>query len=261
MTTPIITITTDFGLQDHYVGTMKGVLWSRCPDAHLVDITHEIPPFSVYAGAYAIDQAASFFPPGTVHIVVVDPGVGTARKAILLESRDQFFIGPDNGVLSLIAGRAQYAAREIANKEYWLECPSGTFHGRDIFAPVAATVAARATKPQDIGPALEKIQVLADLKPTEIEPGLWRGKVLSVDRFGNVITNFCPPTGTFSLNIGHCKITKFRKTFCGAPEGLVFAYAGSSGYMEIGMNQKNAAEKLQVASGSTITLCLRDTIV
>src|SRR5581483_10205191 len=129
---PIVTFTTDFGLADHYAGTMKGVLLSRCPEARLVDISHEIPPFSIHAGAYAIDQAAPYFPPRTVHVVVIDPGVGTARRAVLLEALGQYFIAPDNGVLSMIAARDKnWRAFEIANPALWASSPSSTFHGRD----------------------------------------------------------------------------------------------------------------------------------
>ncbi|MGH9552495.1 MAG: SAM hydrolase/SAM-dependent halogenase family protein, partial [Terriglobales bacterium] len=127
MTRPIITLTSDFGLQDHYVGAMKGVILNRCPQAHLVDITHDIPPFSLYAGAYAIDQTAQFFPPGAIHVVVVDPGVGTDRKPLLVEFQEQLFIAPDNGVLSLaLARNGNSTARELTNRELWLPNPSST---------------------------------------------------------------------------------------------------------------------------------------
>jgi S-adenosyl-L-methionine hydrolase (adenosine-forming) len=261
MTRPIITLTTDFGLQDHYVGAMKGVILSRCPEAQLVDITHGIPPFSLYAGAYAIDQAASFFPPGTIHVVVVDPGVGTDRKPLLVEFREQLFIAPDNGVLSLaLAQTGGSTAREITNRKLWLPNPSRTFHGRDIFAPVAAALAAGIARPEEVGPLLENIQRLSDLQPIELERGMWRGKVLSVDRFGNVITNFLPPTESFSLTIGHHAITELHRSFGAAPPDLLFAYLGSSGYLEVAMNQRNAAQTLQASAGDTITLRLRDTI-
>jgi S-adenosyl-L-methionine hydrolase (adenosine-forming) len=261
MTRPIITLTSDFGLQDHYVGAMKGVILSRCPLAHLVDITHDIPPFSLYAGAYAIDQTAPFFPPGAIHVVVVDPGVGTDRKPLLVECQHQLYIAPDNGVLSLALARDNNStAREITNRELWLPNPSSTFHGRDIFAPVAAALASGIARPEDIGPLLENIQRLPDLQPTEVEHGLWRGKVLSVDRFGNVITNFRPPKGSFSLTIGQHAITELHRSFGAAPAGLLFAYLGSSGYLEVAINQRSAAQSLQASAGDTITLRLRDTI-
>lgn len=261
MTRPIITLTTDFGLEDHYSGTMKGVIFSRCPHAQVVDITHNVPPFSIYSGAYAIDQAASFFPPGAIHVVVVDPGVGTDRKPLLVEFQRQFLIAPDNGVLSLLLARNGIAtAREITNRELWLASPSSTFHGRDVFAPVAASLAAGNIQPQNVGPLLETIERLPDLQPVELKPGLLRGRILSVDRFGNVITNFKPPAGAFSLTIGKHQIDEFRQSFGGAPPDLVFAYLGSSGYIEAASNRRNAAQTLGAAPGDTITLRLRDTI-
>jgi S-adenosylmethionine hydrolase len=266
---PIITLTTDFGLTDHYVGVMQGVLLSRCPDAYLVDITHEIPPFSLYGGAYAVDQAAPYFPPATVHLVVVDPGVGTARKPLLVEALGQIFVAPDNGVLSLIAARdVNLRAREITNSDLWLPNPSNTFHGRDIFAPVAAAIACGSAQVQDVGPTLDNIQLLPDLEPVQQDQGVWRGKVLSVDRFGNVITNFKAANfkAKFSLRIGSREVRKFRQTFGNVrgpatgdtSDTLCFVYAGSSGYLEVGMNRRSAATSLQVSPGDSITL--RDTI-
>jgi len=261
MSRPIITLTTDFGTHDHYVATMKAVILARCPDAQLVDITHDIPPFSLYDGAYAIDQAAPFFASGAIHVVVVDPGVGTDRKPLLVEFQEQLFIAPDNGVLSLALARdGRSTAREITNRELWLPSPSTTFHGRDIFAPVAAALAAGIARPHDVGPLLENIQRLPDLQPVESEPGVWRGRVLSVDRFGNVITNFTPPAGSFSLTIGQHVITELRQSFGAAASDLVFAYVGSSGYLEVAINQGNAAQTVKAAAGDTITLRLRDTI-
>lgn len=266
---PIITLTTDFGLTDHYVGVMQGVLLSRCPQASLVDITHEIAPFSLYGGAFAVDQAAPYFPAGTIHLVVVDPGVGTARKPLMIEALGQIFIAPDNGVLSLVAARDQnLRARELANRDLWLPSPSHTFHGRDIFAPVAAALASGSAQVMDVGPEIEFIQLLPDLEPVQQEQGVWRGKVLSVDRFGNVITNFKAAKfkNKFSLRIGSREVRKFRQTFGEGPthargeshENLCFAYEGSSGYVEIGMNRRSAAASLRASPGDSVTL--RDTI-
>jgi hypothetical protein len=261
MPPPIITLTTDFGLQDHYVGAMKGVILSRCPEAHLIDITHDIPPFSLYAGAYAIDQAAPFFPPGAVHVVVVDPGVGTDRKPLLVEFQEQFFIAPDNGVLSLaLARNGRGTAREITNRDLWLPHPSSTFHGRDIFAPVAAALASGTARPENVGPLLENIQQLPGFTPVELERGAFRGRILSVDRFGNVITNFRPPSGSFSLTVGQHVIAEFRQSFGSAAPDLLFAYSGSSGYLEIAVNQGSAAQKIGAAAGDTAILRRRDTI-
>jgi S-adenosyl-L-methionine hydrolase (adenosine-forming) len=259
--TPIITLTTDFGLADHYVAAMKGVLLTRCPQACLVDITHAIPPFSLYAGAYALDQVAPYFPSGTIHLVVVDPGVGTARKPLLVEALGQLFIAPDNGVLSLVAARDKNStAREITNQNLWLPLPSATFHGRDLFAPAAAAMAAQTIQPKDVGPLLDGIHLLAGLQPQLQKPGLWSGRLLSVDRFGNAVTNFKTSEfkAAFSIRAPRAEIREFRQTFGDAAEGVCFLYAGSSGYWEIGMNQRSAADFLQLAPGDAVTL--QDTI-
>ena len=139
MRLPILTLTTDFGLSDHYVGTMKGVILGICPKAQIVDIGHEVSPFEITEGAYLIAQAYRYFPPKTVHVVVVDPGVGTARRPILMEAAGQYFIAPDNGVLAMIYTREQARIRLISNEKYFLHPVSRTFHGRDIFCRWACT--------------------------------------------------------------------------------------------------------------------------
>ncbi len=262
---PLVTLTTDFGLADHYVGTMKGVLFSRCPGVRITDISHGIPPFSIYSGAYTIDQAAPFYPAATIHVVVIDPGVGTARKPLLLEALGQLFIAPDNGVLSLIVARDKKSkAREITNRGLWLDRPSSTFHGRDIFAPAAAALASRQAKPEHVGPIVPKIELLSDLLPRQIRSGYWQGRLLSIDHFGNAITNFSAaefPTITshrFSLRVGNHRISQFQKTFGAAPNGLCFAYIGSSGRIELAMKQASAAALLNARPGDPVTLRLLD---
>lgn len=255
---PVITLTTDFGLQDHYVGTMKGVILSRCLNSTIVDICHELPAFSVWSGAYAIDQAAPYFPAGTFHVVVIDPGVGTERKPILMEALGQYFIAPDNGVLSLIRRResGHVIVREIANRELFLPRTSATFHGRDVFAPAAAMLAAGTILVEQTGARLRDVEMLDGLAAMSVGPGRWTGKVLSVDRFGNVITNFEASLARngFEIETSRAVVNTLRKTFGGAPEGLAFAYPGSSGYLEIGMNQRSAAVFLQLAAGDSLAL-------
>lgn len=253
---PIITLTTDFGLTDHYVGTMKGVILSRCPNVTVVDITHGIPPFELYAGGYAIAQAVKYFPAETIHVVVVDPGVGTARKPILASACGQVFIAPDNGVLSLIyEADPSVEVREITNHELWLENPSNTFHGRDVFAPAASAIACNRTEIEQAGPVLREFEKLPDIVAEQIAPGIWRGRILSVDRFGNVITNFPPvPGARFELLSGNVPVTDFRLTFSGAPEGACFWYLGSSEYLEIGINQGHAASRLGLSHGASIMM-------
>jgi S-adenosyl-L-methionine hydrolase (adenosine-forming) len=255
---PIITLTTDFGLADHYVGTMKGVILERCPHACIVDISHQVPAFSILAGAYTVGQAAPYFPAGTTHVVVVDPGVGTARKAILVEALGQRFIAPDNGVLSMICARdTAFRARLIINDALFLASPSSTFHGRDVFAPVAAALAGFTAKPEDVGPALSEIKLLPNLFPAQTGPNFWTGTVLSIDHFGNVITNFESArfsSRSFELYVSNRRIPTLYRSFGYAPPGVCFSYFGSSGYIELGMNQGNAAAHLGASPGSPVKL-------
>ena len=237
---------------DHYVGTMKGVILSRCPQALIVDISHDIAPFSILQGAYTIAQSAPFFPPAAVHVVVVDPGVGTPRKPILARDRGQYFIAPDNGVLSLILTK-DAEVWEIANPAWRLPNSSQTFHGRDIFAPAAAAIAGGLAA-EDAGPKLRNIITLSDLEPTRTQAG-WRGKILSVDKFGNIVTNFpvaLAAQGKFAIECGGATIAEFRRTFGDGPPGLCFVYFGSSGYLEIGMNLQSAAAHLGVLPGESV---------
>jgi S-adenosylmethionine hydrolase len=261
MQAPIVTLTTDFGTSDHYVGTMKGVILSRCPEAQLVDISHDIPPFSIHAGAYAIQQAAPYFPARTVHLIVVDPGVGTPRKAIVVESGRQIFVAPDNGVLSFILARdAQPNVREITNHDLFLPVQSSTFHGRDIFAPVAAALAAASAMPDEVGPPLPDPVRLTDLTPYQVKAKTWKGIILSIDRFGNAVTNLPAsdyPEVTsrpFVLETPGGQVNSFYPTFGSAPTDACFVYLGSSGYVEIGMNRDSASARLHLAPGSLITL-------
>jgi S-adenosylmethionine hydrolase len=260
---PVITLTTDFGTTDHYVGTMKGVILRHCPQAQIIDITHEVPPFSIYTGAYAIEQAAPYFPEGAAHIVVVDPGVGTARKPLVVAARNQYFIAPDNGVLSLITGGGNdFKAFEIARPDLLHPDMSSTFHGRDLFAPTAAALAGKRFMPQDVGPELDGIIQIAEMWPKRIRPDWWHGKLLSIDRFGNVITNFKAADflgiqrQSFRLEIGSYMITRYYNTFGEAPAGQPFVYAGSSSYLEVGMNQESAARELGASVGQSISLRL-----
>ncbi len=191
--------------------------------------------------------------------------MGTARKPLLLEAGGQIFIAPDNGVLSMIAARdKKWNAREITNRGLWLDSPSSTFHGRDIFAPVAAALASGQAKPEDVGPILRKIELLSDLQPREIKPGYWQGRLLSVDRFGNAITNFRAAefpmitSHAFSLRVRNRRITKFQGTFGDAPNRLCFAYIGSSGYIEVAMKEASAAALLNARPGDPVTLRLLD---
>src|SRR5579864_223721 len=182
----IITLTTDFGASDHFVGTMKGVILSIQRTAGIIDITHEVPPFDIPDGGFTISQAYRFFPKRTIHVVVVDPGVGSTRRPLLAEMAGQYFIAPDNGVLSMIFSRESAKVRHITNERYFLKPLSRTFHGRDVFAPVAAHLASGIAPPR-FGPLIQDHLRLEFDKPSRTAKGSWTGSILKVDRFGNII--------------------------------------------------------------------------
>jgi S-adenosylmethionine hydrolase len=256
---PVITLTTDFGLSDHYAGTMKCVIAGICSNAEIIDITHEIAPADLVSGAYTISQAAAFSPPGTIHVIVVDPGVGTARKAIAVRNSGQTFIAPDNGVLSLVVPKSPVAARELTNPSLFLPEISNTFHGRDIFAPSAAHLASGDIAWESVGPELRDITTIPELEATRESATRWKGLVLSVDRFGNVITNFRQSlfpveTNRFTLLIKSHQIDHFYSTFGHAKGSEIFTYVGSSGYLETAINRGSAASVLGVKPGDSLTL-------
>jgi len=250
MPAPILTLTTDFGLADHYVGAMKGVILGICPRARLVDISHQVTPFAIPEGAYTIAQAYRYFPRGTVHIVVVDPGVGSARRPILVEAAEQYFVAPDNGVLSLIFAREKHKVRLIASDRYFLKQVSATFHGRDIFAPVAAHLA-KGISPSRIGKAIQDYLRPPFEKPRPTGNRAWSGNILKIDRFGNIITNFRAEDfpAMDQLIIGRTRVRRMVGTYTEGRAGELVAIAGSSGYLEVSVNQASAAQKIGCASG------------
>jgi S-adenosyl-L-methionine hydrolase (adenosine-forming) len=258
---PIITLTTDFGLADHYAGTMKGVILRICPRARIVDITHECRPYEIFEAAFAIAQAAPYFPPRTVHVVVVDPGVGTARRPILVESERNYFIGPDNGVFAFIFSRGKARVRAITNSKYFLHPVSRTFHGRDVFAPAAAHLA------QGVPPARFGKLVGDYLRPQSLQPERtarrgWTGSILKVDRFGNLITNFHAEAyprvleGPFEIAVGLDRVNRLATNYEQLGPGELFLIVGSSGYFEISAGQASAARILGVAAGAPLELTI-----
>jgi S-adenosylmethionine hydrolase len=259
MTRPILTFTTDFGTADHYAGAMKGVILRICPDAQLVDITHDIAPFAIAEGAYSIAQAWRYFPEETVHIVVVDPGVGTARRPILVEAAGHYFLGPDNGVLSMVYLHEAAKVRLIANEKYFLHPVSQTFHGRDIFAPVAAHLAA-GVPAERIGDYIDDYSRPDFAKPQRGASGVWIGHIIKSDRFGNLITNFHIgefanlAQGPFTLTLGSRRITALASNYQSCAPGELFLIVGSSGYYEISLRQGNAAQYAQCKPGTAIEL-------
>jgi len=261
MTAPILTLTTDFGLSDQFVGVMKGVILSICPQAQLVDISHAVAPFEISEGAYLIAQAYRYFPKKTVHVVVVDPGVGTSRRPILVEAAGQYFVAPDNGVLSMVYSQQKAKARLIANEKYFLKPVSRTFHGRDIFAPVAAHLAA-GVAPARMGKLIEDYLRPAFEKPQRAGKRTWVGRILKIDRFGNIVTNFHVnefpdlERRDFSLSIGPRQIAVLAHNYAEYGPGEVFVIPGSTGYLEVSVSQGSAAKLLGCECGAPAELLI-----
>lgn len=245
---PIITLTTDFGRCDHYVATMKGVMLTICCQAALIDISHSVRPQAIRQAAHLLVSAAPFFPPGTVHMAVIDPGVGTERRSIAIGTAHARYVGPDNGVFSLVLERdpVQWAVH-LNNPRYHLAEVSATFHGRDIFAPAAAHIAC-GVDPGQMGESLapSDLHKLEILKAHEQGAGPWQAYVLHIDRFGNLITNFQVPNPEVNLSVavGGEHINRLSRTFADVAAGELVAYVGSSGLLEIAVRQGNAAEAL-----------------
>jgi S-adenosylmethionine hydrolase len=252
-----ITLTTDFGTSDHFVGAMKGVILGIAPRAQIVDITHEIAPQQVSEGAFTIAQAWKCFPKGTIHVVVVDPGVGSARRPILCEAEGQFFIAPDNGVLSMVSDAAHHKIRVISNEKLFLKTISKTFHGRDVFAPAAAHLF-QGLAPAKFGKTIHDSVRLPSLKPVRISERVWQGTVLKIDHFGNLITNFPASefAGHFQLRAGSNTIAKLAATYAETEIGELFAIVGSAGYIEVSVNQGSAAKSLGVGAGAPVELAI-----
>jgi S-adenosyl-L-methionine hydrolase (adenosine-forming) len=262
MPRPIVTLTTDFGLTDHFVGVMKGVILGVCPQAEIVDISHDVQPFEIDQAAFLVAQAYKYFPKKTVHVVVVDPGVGTARRPILVEAGGQFLVGPDNGVLRLAYSTVRHKARHITADKYFLKPTSRTFHGRDIFAPVGAHLAA-GVRPASFGKVIEDHLTSTLDKPQRTAKRVWTGTVLHVDRFGNLITSFhssqFPLSGQgFEFVIGPRRIAGLTATYGEAEPGEVVLIEGSSGYYEVSANQASAAKLLGCGPGAPCELVVRE---
>jgi hypothetical protein len=262
MRQPIVTLTTDFGLADHFVGAMKGVILGLAPRARIVDITHQIAPFAISEAAFVAAEAFRWFPPGVVHVVVVDPGVGTSRRPILAEAAGHYFVAPDNGVLSLVLARTKHKVRAVTAEKYFLHPVSRTFHGRDVFAPVAARLAL-GVAPARFGKLISDYVRGGFEQPVASGKDQWTGVVLKVDRFGNLITNFsvvgfdAMGTRPFELCAGRRRITTRAQSYADGKPGQLLLVAGSAGYFEIATNQGSAARLTGRAAGAEVTLVLR----
>jgi S-adenosyl-L-methionine hydrolase (adenosine-forming) len=261
LTRPLITLTTDFGFSDHFVGVMKGVILGIQPLAQVIDISHGVQPYDIASGAFTIAQAYRYFPKRTIHVVVVDPGVGSARRPLLAEMAGQYFVAPDNGVLSMVFAREKPRVRHITNERYFLHPVSRTFHGRDVFSPVAAHVAAGVT-PAQFGKRIEDYICASFDKPTHTGKHTWTGAILKSDHFGNLATNFhvddfsAIQTHAFALHVGLQIITRLALTFSECAPGELFAVVGSSGYIEVAASQASAAKALGCGPGSPVELTI-----
>ncbi len=262
----IITLITDFGVEDAYVGIMKGVVLSINPAAVFVDITHHINPQDIVQAAYIIKSSYKYFPKGTVHMMVVDPGVGTERAIVALEMMGQFFLTPDNGVLTLLMDEGEIdSIVRVKNKRYFLKPLSQTFHGRDIFAPIGANIS-KGMAIKKLGPPLDR-QELVHLniqKPYISKQGELVGAVVSVDRFGNFTTNiderclkkFYKPNHEKKLEIiiGENRIKGLSNSYSSVKHNHPLAIIGSFGYLEIALNHGNASRHFKTVKGDTILI-------
>ena len=253
----IIALTTDFGIDDPYVAAMKGVILSINPRVTIVDICHTIEPQNIAQAAFVLSTIYHYFPEGTIHIVVVDPGVGTERRAVLLITPLAFFLAPDNGVLSYVIEETppeDLQAITLSNPHFWLFPVSATFHGRDIFAPVAAHLSL-GTSPQDFGDQIDTLFTLPMPRPKIGEDGVLSGHILHIDRFGNLITDIRMedlPKGNLFIDVGGHFIESLSPSYAEGEELL--AIIGSSGRLEISLKNGNAAALLRAKVGSPVRI-------
>jgi S-adenosyl-L-methionine hydrolase (adenosine-forming) len=277
-TSPIISILTDFGQRDGYVGTMKGVILNIVPNVQLIDISHEIQPQNIQQAASILADIYSYFPPHTVHLVVVDPGVGSTRQPIAVETPHGRFVAPDNGVLTgVLRSEPSWKAVLLNNHEYWLPNQSNTFHGRDIFSPSAAHLASGISLDK-FGIPLDKLTMLK-LAALVISQHTIKGEVTRIDHFGNVLTNIkvlkwidantleltpeYDNKGQMRINAENAQVTAgwhtlegIHRTYSEVPIGNKVALVGSGGELEISINQGNAAESTAIKVGDPVTIQL-----
>jgi len=253
-----VTLITDFGTRDGFVGAMKGVILSINPDVRLVDITHDIDPQDLVGAAFALNSSYPFFPEGTVHLVVVDPGVGGQRRPIALEGDGHLFVGPDNGIFSMLrlGGRISRAV-EIRERRFMLPEISCTFHGRDIFAPAAAYLS-KGTDIGLLGPELAEISTVRMPRPSP-EGDTLAAEIIHIDRFGNLVTNLTPGDLSgfagdrpFVIEAGAIAIGEISPAYEDVPEGRPLAIWDSFGFLEIAVNRGNASEMLGLGRGSAV---------
>jgi S-adenosylmethionine hydrolase len=262
MKKPIITLLTDFGTKDHYVASMKGTILNINPQCTLIDITHHINPHDIREGAFILANAYSSFPKGTIHLSVVDPGVGSPRKPILLVTENYFFVGPDNGLFTFALKREKVRkAVALNNPQYFLSHRSTTFHGRDLFAPVAAYLSLR-VKPEAFGSELDSWAEL-DFKKARIKGRKLIGEILHIDSFGNLISNIEKQQlfhfikeHPFLIKIGKRAIHGLKKGYWEGKRNEPIALIGSGGFLEFSIREGNAQKMLKVQKGDKVTIAI-----
>ncbi len=256
----VVTLLSDFGLKDPYVAEMKAVILSISPEARIVDITHEIEKFNIRMGAFVLASVAPYFPLNTVHVAVVDPGVGTKRRPVIVETERGFYVGPDNGLLMLAAHKEGIVkVYHIVNPKYMLSRVSRTFHGRDIFAPAAAHLAA-GTSPSEFGPAIRDY-VFPEFAKPQAGKGEVVGEVLHVDGFGNIISNISAEDleragfregDSLLVRLGAKTLTlRFCSAYGEVPAGAALAIIGGSGFLEVAVNRGSASRTFKAKVGGS----------
>jgi len=260
----LITLTTDFGLTDGNVGVMKGVIWRFAPQAHIADISHLVPPQNIRAAAFVLGRAVPYFPPGTIHVVVVDPGVGTSRRPLAARLGQHYLVGPDNGVVTVLLEKAEQRGViaefvQLDRPEFWLPDVSHVFHGRDIFAPVAGHLAAGVPL-ENIGTAIHD-PLRLDLPKPEKTPQGWRGQVIYIDHFGNVATDITSEhlagQEIKSVNVRQATVDGMVSTFGERPPGTLVSLFGSTGNLLVCEVNGSAAGRLDVKIGDVVEIVLK----
>ncbi|MGI9534059.1 MAG: SAM hydrolase/SAM-dependent halogenase family protein [Thermodesulfobacteriota bacterium] len=241
--TQILTLTTDFGLNDYYIGVVKGVILSINPDIKLVDINHNIKPYDIFGAAINIKKSYSYFPIGTIHMVVVDPGVGSERVPIIVKTDKYYFVGPDNGVFTFIYKEKSSEVYKISNKNYFLKDVSASFHARDIFAPVSAHLSLL-HKPELFGEKINTTQKIVIKKAKRVRKRVI-GEVVYIDYFGNMVTNIRSDEigSKYEIEVGGVNIGKVSKSYSSVKKNQLVAIYGSSGFLEIAEYQGRAVDK------------------
>ncbi len=262
---PIVTLTTDFGLTEHFVGVMKGVILNINPDVQIVDLNHNVSSYDIFDAAFTLGQSYRFFPPDTIHLVVVDPGVGSTRRPIIVRTMEYKFVAPDNGVLSLVYEREEAVeVRHVTADHYFLNPVSNTFHGRDIFAPIVGWLS-KGVEVDKFGDPVTDFAKFTAPKPKRPSDNLIKGVVLKVDKFGNVITNISPQDvpqlfvenpPPFKIIINQHEVTRLNLSYSMGNPSEIFAIVGSSGFLEICTNRGSAAKSLNAGRGTEVGVLL-----